>query len=98
VNVTNTGPRAGDEVVQLYVQHLGAIPGRPRQDLRDYQRITLQPGERREVTLHVPVRSLAYWNTDTHAWAVEGERLRLEVGSSSADIRLDRVIRVAGGQ
>ena len=97
VNVTNTGRRAGDEVVQLYVQHLGSAVSRPRQDLRGYRRVSLQPGETRRVTFALPARSLAYWNVDAHGWTVEREPIRLEVGASSADIRLDRVIRVAGG-
>ena len=96
MNLTNTGPRAGEEVVQLYVQHLGAVPGRPRQDLRGYRRVTLQPRETRLVELRLSVSGLAYWNTDTHGWTVDTERVRLEVGASSADIRLDKVVRVAG--
>ena len=96
MNLTNTGRRAGDEVVQLYVQYLGDVPHRPRQDLRDYRRVSLQPGETRMIELSVPVSRLAYWNTETHGWTVNSERLRLEVGASSADIRLERVIRVTG--
>jgi beta-glucosidase len=96
VNVTNTGRRAGDEVVQLYVQHVASAVPHPRQDLRGYQRITLAPGETRTVTFPLAATSLAYWNVTTHAWTVEREPIRLEVGASSADIRLDRVITVRG--
>jgi beta-glucosidase len=96
VNVTNTGRRAGDEVVQLYVQHVASAVPRPRQDLRGYQRITLAPGETRTVTFPLAATSLAYWNVTTHAWTIEREPIRLEVGASSADIRLDRVITVRG--
>ena len=96
LNVTNTGLRAGQEVVQLYVQHLGEIPDRPRQDLRGYRRVALLPRETRTVELAVPVASLAYWNSTSHHWAIAPERLRLEVGASSADIRLDRVVHVTG--
>jgi beta-glucosidase len=97
VNVTNTGRRAGDEVVQLYVQHLASAVTRPRQDLRGYQRVALAPGETRTVTFPLAAASLAYWNVTTHAWTVEAEPVRIEVGASSADIRLDRVITVRGG-
>ena len=96
VNITNTGHRAGDEVVQLYVQHLGSAVTRPRQDLRGYQRVTLNPGETRTVVFPLPTASLAYWNVGAHAWSTESEPVRLEVGASSADIRLDRVIQVHG--
>jgi beta-glucosidase len=94
VNVTNTGVRTGDEVVQLYVQHLGSGRSRPRQDLRGFERVSLQPGETRTVTLRVPVGSLAYWDVEAHSWRVVEEPLRLEIGSSSADIRLEHYVRV----
>ncbi|HEY3935205.1 MAG TPA: glycoside hydrolase family 3 C-terminal domain-containing protein [Gemmatimonadales bacterium] len=94
VNVTNTGTRAGDEVVQLYVQHLASSVPRPREDLRGYQRVTLRPGETKTVSMLLPASTLAYWNTTAHGWMVENEPVRLEVGASSADIRLDQIIRV----
>ena len=97
VDVTNTGARAGDEVVQLYVRHAGSRVARPRQDLRGYQRVTLGPGETRTVTFPLAAASLAYWNTATHAWTVEREPVELQVGASSADIRARHTIRVAGG-
>jgi beta-glucosidase len=94
VNVTNTGSRAGDEVVQLYVQHLGSSVERPRQDLRGFRRVALRPGETRAVEFSLAASSLAYWNADRHGWVVEQEPVRLEIGASSADIRLTRIIRV----
>ncbi len=95
VDVTNTGTRAGDEVVQLYVQHLGSAVPRPREDLRDFQRVHLAPGETRTVHLRLAAASLAYWNAAGGGWTLEGEPIRLEVGSSSADIRADKTVRVA---
>jgi beta-glucosidase len=94
VDVTNTGRRAGDEVVQLYVQHVGSKVDRPRQDLRGYTRISLKPGETKTVTLPLAASSLAFWNTARHAWEVEADSVRLQVGASSADVRLWKVIRV----
>ena len=96
VEVANTGTRAGDEVVQLYVRHLGSAVARPKQDLRGFQRITLQPGERRTVRFRLPASSLAYWNSATHHWAVESERVALDVGASSANIRATTTIGVRG--
>jgi beta-glucosidase len=97
VDVTNTGASVGDEVVQLYVQHLGSAVERPIKDLRGYRRVTLRPGETRTVELPLKGSSLAYWNPDTHRWVVEAEPLRIQVGASSADIRLDTTIRVVAG-
>ena len=94
VDVTNTGKRAGDEVVQLYVEHVNSKVERPIRDLRGYQRVTLRPGQTRTVAFRLPAKSLAYWNADTHAWAVEAEQVRLRVGASSADLRVDKTITV----
>jgi beta-glucosidase len=96
VEVTNTGARTGDEVVQLYVQHLGSKVPRPIMDLRGYRRVTLRPRERRAVTFRLPASALAYWDTGTHGWVVEDEPVKLQVGASSADIRLEKTITVAG--
>jgi beta-glucosidase len=96
VDVTNTGKVAGDEVAQLYVQHLGSKVARPKKDLRGYKRITLAAGETRTVTLPLKAGTLAYWNADAHAWTVESEPVRLQVGSSSADARLNATVTVEG--
>ncbi len=94
VDVTNTGTRAGDEVVQLYVQHVGSTVERPRQDLRGYVRVSLKPGETRTITMPLAASSLAYWNVGRHGWEVEADSVRLQVGASSGDIRLTKTIRV----
>ncbi|HKW10086.1 MAG TPA: glycoside hydrolase family 3 C-terminal domain-containing protein [Gemmatimonadaceae bacterium] len=95
VDVANTGARAGDEVVQLYVQHTGRAVTRPLEDLRGYARVHLAPGETRTVSLPLAVSSLAYWNESKHGWEVEPETVRLLVGASSADIRSRTTIDVA---
>ena len=98
VDVTNTGRRAGDEVAQLYVRHLGSRVERPIEDLRGFRRITLKPGETRTVEFALPASSLAYWSPDTHRWVVEQEPVELAIGASSADIRLRRRIQVVSLQ
>jgi beta-glucosidase len=94
VDVTNTGKRTGDEVVQLYVRHVGSKIARPKRDLRGFKRITLKPGERKTVRFPLTASSLAYWNAVTHEWAVEPGSVALEVGASSADIRLRKSVKV----
>ena len=94
VDVTNSGRRAGDEVVQLYVQHVGSSVERPIRDLRGYRRLTLAPGETRTVQMRLPISSLAYWDATADRWVVERQQVRLQVGASSSDIRLDRMIRI----
>jgi beta-glucosidase len=98
VEVTNTGARAGDEVVQCYLRHLGSAVERPRKDLRGYRRVPLRPGETRTVEFPLAARTLAYWNTAGHRWVVEDEPILLEVGASSADIRLTKRIVVVSGR
>jgi beta-glucosidase len=95
VNVTNIGKQRGDEVVQLYVQHPKSRVTRPRLDLRGFRRITLMPGETRTVEFQLTGASLRYWDPDADRWLTEESPVRITVGSSSEDLRLDRTIRVA---
>jgi beta-glucosidase len=94
VNVTNTGKRAGDEVVQLYVAYPSSKVERPIKDLRGFKRVTLVSGQTRTVSFKLPASSLAYWDTGSHAWVVEPGVVELQVGASSADIRVRRQITV----
>jgi beta-glucosidase len=94
VDVTNTGKRAGDEVVQLYARHVGSAVSRPNRELRGFKRISLKPGEHRTVRFDLPASSLAYWDESTHAWNLEGDTVAVEVGASSADIRLKTNLKV----
>ncbi len=97
VDVTNSGPVAGDEVVQLYVSHPASKVPRAIRDLRGYRRVTLKPGETQTVRFAVPVSSLAYWSEGTHGWVVESAPVKLQVGASSADIRAEHTVQVTGG-
>jgi len=88
VDVTNTGARAGDEVVQLYVRYPESKVARPRKQLRGFLRVPLAPGETRTVTLPLAAEALAYWSPEQHAWVVEPGNVELMVGPSSADADL----------
>jgi beta-glucosidase len=94
VDVTNTGRRAGDEVVQLYVRHVRSQVHRPKKELKGFARVTLQPGETRTVSLVLKASELAYWDADTDRWLVEAGPVGLQLGASSADIRQETTIRV----
>ena len=94
IDVTNSGNRIGDEVVQLYVQHVGSAVERPVKELKGYRRITVNPGQTRTVELTLPASSLAYWDPARHRWTVEEDQVRLLVGASSGDIRLDKTVRI----
>jgi beta-glucosidase len=98
VTVTNSGTRRGDEVVQLYARHVGSRMPRSQRDLRGFARITLEPNQTRTVRFTVPARSLAYWDTASHAWAVEADSVVFEAGASSADIRSRTTVRMRGSK
>jgi beta-glucosidase len=89
VDVTNSGTRAGDEVVQLYVAYPQSttLP-RPRQQLRGFKRVTLTPGQKQTVTFTLPGSALTYWDTTAKAFALQQGTVQLQVGSTSKDIRL----------
>ena len=94
VAVKNTGQRAGDEVVQLYVKHLNSKVSRPLKELKDFTRIHLAPQEEKTVKLSVPASRLAYWNDETDQWVVEKDLIEVAVGGSSTDTRLKKTIQL----
>ena len=85
--LTNNGKMAADEVVQLYVHRVDATVEWPYKELKAFQRVSLQAGETKTVTLEVPVDDLRYWNVDKNAWDLEHGQLEVLVGSASDDIR-----------
>ncbi len=99
VKVKNTGQRAGDEVLQLYVQHLGPNGGgsavsRPQLELKGFERVRVEAGAEREVTLYLKPRDLAWWDAASHVWRVEKEQLRLLAGGSSDRLPVQALVKV----
>ena len=97
VTVTNTGDRAGSEVVQLYVHDVETSVFRPEQELKAFAKVWLAPGESQAVTLDLDRRAFAVWDRQQHGWAVEPGRFEIRVGSSSRDIRVRARLEVASG-
>lgn len=86
VDVRNTGTRAGDETVQLYVRDRVSSVTRPVKELKGFQRVTLQPGEKRTVTLTLSASALALWNADMKRVVEPGE-FDIMTGANSVDVK-----------
>jgi beta-glucosidase len=91
VAVTNTGSRAGDEVVQLYIRDLVSSVTRPVKELKGFERVSLAPGETRTVRFDLTPDHLAFYDLDM-TFRVEPGAFRVMVGSSSRDEDLQSVV------
>ncbi|WP_229357755.1 glycoside hydrolase family 3 protein [Streptomyces sp. UNOB3_S3] len=95
VTVRNTGSRAGEETVQLYV---GPSPDttapQVKKKLAGYTKVALAPGEQRRVTVTVDEQQLRYWDSTAHRWRLGTGERTVQVGSSSADLKASRTVTV----
>jgi beta-glucosidase len=94
VDVTNTGSREGDVVVQLYVKHLGSKVERPNEELKGFKRVTIQPNETKTVQIALQASTLAWWDEKLPGFRIEAEPVNVMIGNSSAGIQLTTVVRV----
>ncbi|MEZ0447397.1 beta-glucosidase family protein [Cellulomonas sp. ICMP 17802] len=99
--VTNTGDRAGREVVQLYVGDPDAAVRRPVRELKGFEKVALEPGGSSRVVFELSSRDFAYWDVATArpdgrlgAWRREGGTFGIDVGASSRDLRLHASIEL----
>ena len=88
VDVTNTGDRPGQEVVQLYLSDVKSTLHKPPKELKGFQKVALAPGEARTVELTLDRRSLEHYDAAEHTWCVEPGVFQVLVGVSADDIRL----------
>ena len=86
VDVTNTGGRAGSDVVQVYVRDVAASVQRPEKELRGFAKVRLEPGETRAVDVRLDPRAFAFWDSRRHGWVTEAGVFEILIGSSSAAI------------
>jgi beta-glucosidase len=87
VDVTNTGPRAGADVVQVYVA-FPATAGEPPRQLKAFEKISLNPGETKHVTLPLDERAFSIWNTPQNKWTGVAGAFTISVGDSSRNLPL----------
>jgi beta-glucosidase len=96
VTITNTGSVSGDEVPQLYIHHVSPSVKRPFKELRDFRRISLQPGESKTVTFSLAYNDLSFYDEISRTFVVEDGTVEIMIGSSSDDIRLSDQFQVQG--
>jgi beta-glucosidase len=90
VTVTNTGNRAGKEVVQLYVHDVVGVNTRPVKELKGFIKMDLQPGETKTATFNVTVDALKYYHTDmTYGW--EPGEVEIMIGPNSRDVKVAKL-------
>ena len=95
-DVTNTGKRAGADVVQVYVG-FPASTGEPPRQLKAFAKVQLAPGQTRRVTFRLDARAFAHWDAPTAAWVVAPGEYSVELGDASANLPLrGQVAPVAG--
>ena len=86
VNVTNTGSRAGSETVQLYISDKQCSVDRPVKELKAFQKVFLQPGESRDVTLTIGCDALSFYNEAKGEWTAEPGAFEALVGTASDNL------------
>ena len=89
VLVKNSGSRDGEEVVQLYASYPESKVERPMKQLRAFSKVAIAAGDTKEVVIDIPKEDFAYWDEIQDKFVVEPGKVKLLIGASSADIRLE---------
>ncbi len=92
IPITNTGQRAGAEVVQLYLHAVAPTVQRPDQELKGFTRLILAPGETKMAEFKLTMRDLSYWSVDEKGWKADPGTFEIRIGASSRDIRRKAVL------
>lgn len=98
VPVTNTGDRAGSQVIQLYIAHKSpSICDHPEKELKAFAKVSLESGESKEVVLTLDRKAFEFFAPSKDQWIVEDGAYELKIGTSSADIVSEKLIMITGG-
>jgi hypothetical protein len=100
VDVTNSSARAGEEVVQMYLKYPSAAVTRPPKQLKGFKRVAIAAGATATVTMTLPYKDVAYWDSTSSSWMVENGSVQILVGGSSADadLKLNKTITTCSGK
>lgn len=85
VDVVNTGNVAGKTVVQLYISDLNSDVEKVVKELKEFEKVSLNPGEMKTISFHLNQRSFSWWNTKIQNWFVSSGNFRIIIGQSSRD-------------
>ncbi len=94
--VHNIGSVYGEEIAQLYIHPATNGMFRPEQELKGFAKVSLNPGEKKQVAIALNDRSFAVWSILENDWVIEGGSYALRIGASSRDIRLTAEVQKAG--
>ena len=94
VNVKNTGKRAGSEVVQLYIHDVKSSVDRPKKELKGFQKVYLQPGENKDVTIPINKEALSFYDESSSSWKAEAGKFEALVGNASDNLKLKKVFEL----
>jgi len=87
-DVTNTGKTAGAEVAQLYISDPSAKAQRPERELKGFEKVRLEPGETKHISITLDSRAFSYWDEAGHKWTIDPGKFVVRVGDSSEDTPL----------
>jgi beta-glucosidase len=96
LDVTNTGARDGDEVVQVYFRHVKSAAPQPLEALCGFQRVPIGHGKSARVEIALPVKGFRYWDTTRKEYTVEAGDYEILVGAASDDIRARLPLHIGG--
>lgn len=94
VDVTNTGTRGGEEVVQMYLTESPSYPTKFAKDLKGFKKIYLQPGETKTIEFHIPTVDLYYYNKTTRSYEIDPGPYNIRVGGSSDNLTVGKVVDI----
>ena len=94
VDVKNTGDCPGKEVVQLYVAPVNSEVPRPARELKGFEKVSLEPGEKKTVDFTMDDRSFAIWNADLHCWDVPDGTYMIQICRNAQEVILEKEVQV----
>ncbi len=96
--VKNTGRISGKEIVQLYISCRNSTIIRSEQELKGFEKVSLEPGETKEIRFGINTSDLSYFNAQSNTWETENGTFEIRISSSSRDIRLSETFEVTGNR